>query len=256
MKTLGIDLGAQGKRTAVCLIDWVTGQVELPSGSASDCELVDLICGTSGRDDDGVDACGIDAPFGWPSPFLNAIAAHARRERWPGSEGKDQDEFRRSLRFRRTDLIVLNEIGRVPMSVSTELVGVVAMRCARLQQLVADRGREVDRSGRRGVLLEVYPRAALHHWELAEAGYKKARGREGLEKLAQTMFDRCPRLATDQARTRCTARDDDLDAFICAVIAKAARSGQTQTVHREDEHLAAEEGWIHLPTATLEVITG
>ena len=45
--------------------------------------------------------------------------------------------------------------------------------------------------------------------------------------------------------------DDGLDAFVCAVVARAALAGQT--IHPGPEHLdvARREGWIHVPTGEL-----
>ena len=54
---------------------------------------------------------------------------------------------------------------------STDLVGVAAMRCASLLDSLAVRGMPVDRSGS-GLVMEVYPAAALREWQLSRKAYK------------------------------------------------------------------------------------
>src|SRR5438477_9672187 len=60
MKTLGIDLAAEPKRTAACEIDWRAGSVRVDVG-CDDSQLLAKI--------DDSDHVGIDAPFGWPRDF-------------------------------------------------------------------------------------------------------------------------------------------------------------------------------------------
>ncbi len=64
-------------------------------------------------------------------------------------------------------------IERWPLSVSSNLIGVIAMRTARL---LSETGR-IARSGR-GRFIEVSPAAALHVWGFPSAGYKKKAGGE------------------------------------------------------------------------------
>lgn len=64
--------------TAACIVEWEGG---LPR--------IALLVGRDVNDDeiarlaDDVDVTGIDAPFGWPRPFANAIAAYASGQPWP-----------------------------------------------------------------------------------------------------------------------------------------------------------------------------
>src|SRR6266516_2859087 len=138
VRTLGIDLAAQPANTSACAIDWGAGRPvvsDLRSGLADD-ELLDAIT--------GADKVGIDAPFGWPDEFVDAMVAHRDRAGWPGS-GEDQDVYRFHLSFRATDRRMIEEGVRRPLSVSTDLIGVVAMRCAYLLDRLAARGEPVDR---------------------------------------------------------------------------------------------------------------
>ena len=87
MRTLGIDLAAQPANTSACTIDWGPGR-PIVSGLRSgldDDTLLDAI--------EGADKVAIDAPFGWPDEFVEAVSAHRNRAGWPG-RGEDQDIYR------------------------------------------------------------------------------------------------------------------------------------------------------------------
>jgi hypothetical protein len=47
------------------------------------------------------------------------------------------------------------------------------------------------------------------------------------------------------------ANDHELDALICAVVARMARTGQTYEIPEEHRETAQREGWIHLPVSRL-----
>ena len=55
---------------------------------------------------------------------------------------------------------------------------------------------------------------------------------------------------------RCTASDDMLDAFVAALVARAAATGRCQPIPSDDLELAKEEGWIALPhSGSLDQLT-
>ena len=229
MKLAGIDLAAQAKNTALCVLD---GR-----------DIAEL--STTGTDDmlvDGIRGCakvGIDAPFGWPRPFVAAIAAHRDREAWPGRD-VEQESFRRSLRLRRTDEAVCElGIGVTPLSVSTDRIGVAAFRCA----LLLDRIGGVDRSGVTGKVCEVYPAAALRRWYGDDArGYRsdEARRDDLLRRMA-----RASGLRVGSHRKTLVGIDHAFDALVSALVALAVKRRATSAP--DDRALAAEEGWIHVP---------
>lgn len=144
MRTLGIDFAAQPKNTALCVIEW----------GRDTAEIAQLICGV---EDEQIceeiaraDKAGLDVPLGWPIPFLNAIRAHSEHRTWPNTGLHE-------LRFRATDRSIQSKTKHWPLSVSTDLISVAAIRAASVMTRLE---KPVDRSGA-GNVVEVYPAAAL-----------------------------------------------------------------------------------------------
>ncbi|MCY3599262.1 MAG: DUF429 domain-containing protein [Gemmatimonadetes bacterium] len=235
MVTLGIDLASQPKRTATCLIRWDRGsaRIEALSLGATDANLHELF----GR----ADKIGIDAPFGWPAPFTRAIAAYSAETVWPSADVPQ-------LRFRRTDEFVRERLGRWPLSVSSDLIAVPAMRAVRLLAEVAAAGETIDRSGG-GRFVEVYPAAALHVWGFPSRGYKRTKGAAVRARLVSDLAERTADWLnlSEEYWARCKASDDMLDALVAALVARAASKGCCEPIPPSDRELAKEEGWIALP---------
>jgi predicted nuclease with RNAse H fold len=237
MRTAGIDLSTQPGRTAVCTIEW-TRDLALVSFAldTTDAGLIE-VCHT-------FDKIGIDCPFGWPEPFVHALGAHIAGLPWPG-RAQPTNEFRTRLAFRTTDRYVRETTGQIPLSVSTNLIGMTTMRCA----LLLDALGEVDRAGTSGAVVEVYPAATLRTWGLPNTAYKRSPNRPALAALLDLLITRIPQLDfAAGARERCARSDDAFDALVCALTARAAAQGRTlQPSPGEQARRAAVEGWIHLP---------
>lgn len=64
MVTLGVDLASRPEKTSTCLIAWdsTSAHVQSLSKGATDEDLLELF--------KHPDKIGIDAPFGWPRPFV------------------------------------------------------------------------------------------------------------------------------------------------------------------------------------------
>lgn len=244
MKTLGVDLASQPVRTAACEVVWdgETATASEPLLNLDDDALLGLIA--------SADKVGIDAPFGWPEAFVEAVVSHRDGQAWPSTTVPD-------LRYRLTDRMV-TEVARRPLSVSSDLIAVAAMRCAGLLHALADRGEPVDRSGG-GKVVEVYPAAALVVWGFDPRGYKRAIGREKREQL----IDHIQRVTSEWLQLtpavveRCSVSDDCLDALVAALVARAAAVGATVGPTKEQLPLALREGWIHLPApGSLDTLSG
>jgi hypothetical protein len=250
MRTLGIDLAAEPAGTAAFEISWGDGTASgvLHPGGLDDRRLLTLI--------GSADKAGIDCPFGWPTPFVEAVVAHGDGAAWPG-RGQAGPGFRRSLRYRLTDAVVRQRVGWWPLSVSTDLIGVPAMRCAGLLDALAAGGEPVDRAGG-GRVVEVYPAAALRHWGLPHRGYKRPTGGTVRSMALDRLLAMLPWLVVDEAALDgCRADDDAFDALVCALVARAAALGLTARPdpgHQTER--ARVEGWIHLPTGELPRLLG
>ena len=233
VKSLGIDLASDPRKTGLCVVEWEAGKARVAAlrVGADDGELLEA----QGR----VDATGIDAPFGWPVPFVELVACRGMAPAKPWT-----DQTKRELRFRLTDVRVRELTGLWPLSVSTDLIGVPALRCAGLltQMGVSDRSGD-------GLVYEVYPAAALKMWRLPFAGYKGIKKRRALEELCSALLRRAPWLRiTDEEHIKLLrSRDDAFDALVAALVARAASLGLTAAPSSADRPRAEIEGWIHVP---------
>lgn len=244
LKTFGIDLSADPSRTGACEIDWSSGTVSLLGPPATDEALVAAAV--------AADMTAIDVPLGWPDDFVEAVAAHHRRMGWPPAPVVPPAD-RVPLRYRLTDRVLMAGGGR-PLSVSSDLIGVAAMRGARLQHLLVAAGVPVDRSGVTGRVVEAYPAAALRAWGLVSSGYKGLVNAAACRSLAGELAAGCGRLARAVAAALDGCDDHGLDAFVCALVARAARAGLTTRPAGDQVEVARREGWIHVPTAGVREI--
>ena len=237
--TIGIDLAAQAKETAACVVDWGDARANLRSLALGldDEALLELIAAQQPA------KVAIDAPFGWPVPFVSAVSSYAAGAPWSASDT-------RLLRLRATDLNVIELTGQQPLSVSSDRIAVTAMRCAGLLTRLAGEGPELDRAGG-GLVVEVYPAAALRRWGHDPRGYKGAKP-EPLAKRTQLVEGIATAsaawLALDEDKLALvTASDHLLDALICALLARASVLGRVEPIPPQLRDLARVEGWIHLP---------
>jgi predicted nuclease with RNAse H fold len=239
MRTVGVDLAAEPTTTAVAVIEWEANraqvtELEVPADD-------DAVISHS----EGAEKVGIDCPLGWPDTFVDFLCDH----RDGPAATVAGPEWRRSLAYRRTDEHVRSTMGLIPLSVATDRIGLTAMRAARLQALLAERGHSVDRAGT-GLIVEVYPAAGLRKWELAHRGYKGAKNVTTLDGLVESLRTSARWLDLGEFEPLCRRSDHALDAVIAALLARAAALGLTTPP--DDLATARTEGWIALPTCPLE----
>lgn len=231
MKTLGVDLASQPASTAIAVLTWApaAATVEVLELGATDERIIAVAMDSQ--------VVGIDAPFGWPIPFTGFLSDNAELGAWT-------DAYRDRLRFRRTDFAVRAVLGRWPLSVSSELIAVPAMRCQRLLRCLDVE----DRSGD-GRVFEVYPALGLHRWGLPSSAYKGTKGRAARASLWEALRDRAPWLGvSSQQGELMRGNDDALDAVLAAMIARAAMLGAVEPIPAQDRAAARAEGWIVIPT--------
>jgi predicted nuclease with RNAse H fold len=236
--TLGIDLASQPEDTAAWFLEWASGRAETTRNitrDLTDRALLELV--------PQADRVAIDAPFGWPDDFVEAVASWRDFGTWPGP-GRDQ------LKFRETDRAV-RSLGQNPLSVAADKIAVTAMRCVHLLHELSrlDASRAINRLD--GSVVEAYPAAAFRSWGIQCSGYKGkkpanlARRREVVAELVR----KAPWLAlTDEVRVRLEASDHQLDALVCAVVARAATVEETILPTAGQIDKARREGWIHVPS--------
>jgi predicted nuclease with RNAse H fold len=241
MKTVGVDLAAEPKKTAVATIDWIAGSavLEFLGLGISDPDIVLAARGAA--------SVGIDCPFGWPLEFLEFVAAHARGEVAPHAlVGGD---WRRRLAYRETDRDVRERVKKWPLSVSTDRLGLTAMHCAELLDLFEREGETIDRSGG-GRLAEIYPGAALRIWGVDVARYKT--DPDALVRATAQLCAHTPWLVIGEGSLQLMRKSDDaFDAVVAALIARAHATGRALAAPSHLRETARSEGWIILPTGAL-----
>ena len=145
---------------------------------------------------------------------------------------------------------------RRPLSVSTDLIAVVAMRCAYLLDRLAAMGEPVDRAGA-GKVIEAYPAPALTSWGLSATGYKSKLGAARLPELLSQIEDALGGLELPvQYRQAAESDHNCFDALVASLVARAAALRLTRPPETgEEADRAAREGWLHLPTNPLAHLT-
>ncbi|MFD4268694.1 DUF429 domain-containing protein [Rhodococcus sp. NPDC058481] len=248
MRTVGVDLAAEPKKTAVAVIAWSERVARIDSlhVGVGNAEIIEAVSGS--------DRAGIDSPFGWPDAFVRFLIEHDSGT-LAGTNDLARRDGRRPLTMRRTDLHVRESTGLSPLSVSADRIAHVALRCAGLLAELRKHGIEVNRVEGRAV--EVYPAAALRGWGLPARGYKGREKRAVLTELVDRFIALAPWLDFgDLAPLLCRESDDAFDAVVAAVVARAAALGRTELPADTDRAAAEREGWIHLPNSDLDALRG
>jgi predicted nuclease with RNAse H fold len=239
--TVGVDLAAGAKGTAVALVEWGAGQATVTSvRRGADDEVILDAMAKAGK-------AGIDCPLGWPDDFVAFISSHHQHDPVPVPSSYPADGWKRRLTMRLTDQVVQAETGLTPLSVSADLIGHVALRCACLLAEAGRRGQVIDRAGA-GMVAEVYPAASLRVWGLAHGGYKQRGSGQALGDLVDKVMRGAPWLDLGAAEGHCRESHDAFDAVIAALTARAAVLGLTRRPQTPHEAAAATtEGWIAFP---------
>ena len=92
-----------------------------------------------------------------------------------------------------------------------------------------------------GLLVEAFPAAQLHQWELFHKGYSRD-DQDGRSKREKILRDISPRIkVSGDLHAACRKSGDALDSVLCLFAAKAAAAGQAPVY---DPTAAELEGWI------------
>lgn len=241
MKTVGIDVSSQAKGTACCWVRWENSSATLEAVEhAIDDDSLDAILSKA------ADKIGVDVPLGWPDAFVEAIARHKAGAAFGETPIGE-------LARRHSDAWVYKNTGQLPLSVTTDRISYPAMRIARILGRMP--GAPIDRSGA-GIIVEVYPAAALRVWRLQYQRYKRDTGRDVLSAVIAQLRKRCSWLSAEEALWQEVSRSDHaFDALICALIARAHAVGRCHPIPDDQREPARREGWIAVPKdGTLETL--
>lgn len=244
--TAGVDLAAEPRGTALAVIEWSAGRAtltELHLG-VDDPQIVEAA--------NRVAKIGIDCAFGWPVEFVEFVANHSAHP--GGADAVDGGmDWRRRLSYRETDRVVRELTGRWPLSVSTDRLGLTAMRCAGLLARIQASGIPVDRAGS-GAVVEVYPGASLRLWGFDTTGYRTSA--DARARLLTAVSEAAPWFEAGAFAPLMVASADAFDAVIAAMASCNAALGGWVGPAPEQLERARREGWIALPTGPLSDLLG
>ena len=244
MLIAGLDLAAEPKGSALAIIDF----------GATSARLEELQLGV---DDDAVidaaavvDKLGIDCALGWPIEFVQflqqQIDVTSKPQVFDGGI-----ELRRTLAYRETDRAIAALTGRWPLSVSTDRLGMTAIRCAGLLSKLASRNHNVSRAGE-GLVVEVYPAASMRIWGFEIAGYRKSP--DSRRSLIAALGSAAPWLDLSRHVQLMVESCDAFDSVIAALATRASAIGASTAPAVENLERAKIEGWMHLPTTDLHAL--
>jgi predicted nuclease with RNAse H fold len=241
MLIAGLDLAAEPKGSALAVIDWGSKKARLVSLELG---IVDDLAVRTALE---AEKFGIDCALGWPIDFVSFLNDHQNLNsvKSPFDGGAT---LRRNLAHRETDRTVREVTGKWPLSVSTDRLGMTAIRCAGLLSKMETHF-QVDRSGF-GRVVEVYPGATLRGWFTATSGYRNSESIR--QALIEELGNRSPWLELSQFQELMIESCDSFDAVFAALAARAAQLGASTAPSEAQLSIAAVEGWIHLPTIELE----
>ncbi|MDQ1082460.1 MULTISPECIES: DUF429 domain-containing protein [Microbacterium] len=246
MRTIGIDLAAGAAGTALAEIVWAPGSARLTRLEVG-VQDVDIVASVSSGDA----WLGVDCPLGWPDAFVDFVQAHHADTAPLLGPVQGHAQWRRPLVYRHTDHVVKDRIGRWPLSVSTDRLGVTALRGAGLLRRLAEAGVAVDRAAE-GRLFEVYPGGSLRLWGFDTTGYRVDAARRAV--LLDTLAQHAPWLDLGPFAPAAVAKADAFDAVIAALSTRAGALGSFDPPASEMLDTARREGWVVLPNAPLDLL--
>jgi hypothetical protein len=141
--------------------------------------------------------------------------------------------------------------GRWPLSVSTDRLGMTAIRGAGLLSNFQAAGTAIDRSGF-GRIVEIYPGASLRLWGFDTVGYRSSAAIR--ERLLADILAATPWLKLGPHQALMVDSCDAFDAVIAALAARSAYLGCYQAPNQDQLERAKIEGWMALPNQPIETL--
>lgn len=254
VRVVGVDWATESKKRAAVELATQSGVLSLVKVVQP---FSDADAGSTLKDR-GLNVVAVDTPFGWPKDFTGFVSA------WSASTGGPPPPSSASFSLRTTDLVVRQETGKQPLSVSTDRIGLCARSWVNVvtTEKVANRIEVGQSPTAERPVIEVYPGASLKVFAkhsnstVAEADFKKNRGsRQAALKGLFSMFGvQDPNQLTNKLIGVGEEDSDAADAFLAALTA-VAYLGQLPgwSVRRPTSNeltLAETEGWIFFPVPT------
>lgn len=229
MKLVGVDLSTDPNKTGVCTLDEGRICASLCRGP-SDQHTERLLKRCS-----DAYVVAVDVPFGWPKPFIEALAGY--------HIGVPFDLPRKQYQLRTTDLWVKDNFPPLqPKSVSTDKLGSTAIAGTNLLHALSKNGFRLSPQevSVYAAVIEVYPAASLRAWDLRD--YTKD---ETLRRLQEEFG-----LAIDETtKQELLGNVHCFDALIATLTAREYASGST---FDPPEDILRTEGWIRIPSRTVQ----
>jgi predicted nuclease with RNAse H fold len=237
----GLDLAAEPKGTALALIDWGINSAQVLKLNVG---VADDFIVTETRD---AVKLGIDCALGWPIEFVDFVREHSQTI----ADVTGDMDWRRRMAYRETDRAVRQLTGRWPLSVSTDRLGLTAMRGAGLLSKLQADGVVIDRSGAAKVV-EIYPGASLRLWGFDTSGYRTSADLRA--SLLASIKSAAPWFEPGQFAELMIESCDAFDAVIAAFAARSAFLDKSTAPTKDVIDIAQVEGWIRLPSSALSAL--
>jgi hypothetical protein len=191
---------------------------------------------------------GIDCALGWPIEFVDFLKSYSQSS---FSQIDGDMSWRRRMAYRETDRAVREFTGRWPLSVSTDRLGLTAMRCAGLLSKLSADGVEIDRTGA-GKVVEIYPGASLRLWGFDTSGYRASATARAV--LLERVQQAAPGFEPGDFAELMIESCDAFDSVIANFAARSAQVGLSTRPTIANAQRAQAEGWIALPETTIAAL--
>jgi predicted nuclease with RNAse H fold len=223
------------------VIDWAQNNATLIELSTDVTDHAIVACAAT------VEKLGIDCALGWPTEFVEFLNL-TNHEGGPSDPFEGDLNLRRALAYRETDRHVREVTGRWPLSVSTDRLGMTAIRCAGLLSKIAASGIKVDKSGA-GKIVEIYPGASLRLWGLNTSGYRAST--DARANLLHRLTVQAPWLKLGEYQQAMIESCDAFDSVVAALATRFAQLGAYEPPTQAQLTKAKIEGWVALPNQPL-----
>jgi len=264
VRAVGLDWATEPKNRAAVVLDWAGPGYSIRLHTVipwiSDDRVVQLC---TGRDTHVV---AVDVPFGWPRAFSEFVCGWS-----PQGVGAREVPSSRDFRYRATDRIVQDELGKNPLSVSADRIGISSRAWAELlgkhglgsridtgveePEPEPDPDAEPKAEREKPAIIEIYPGATLRaifpkDHPVNTLGYRQ--DADARQRVLLSLLEHFHITATAAHMVQLQGKAaDTADALIAALTGLMylqpveGWSVRRPTTEQQDD--AAKEGWVFFP---------